>query len=306
MLAAQALSEIGFELLTTRDRYQRRIHCYLASPPGAEQLPLALYIQGSGYHPLFWMRDGKPTGQHQSLLAKVAAGRVSVLCVEKPGVDTQAALPVDGSATHAPAEFLREHTLPRWSEALRAGLAEARSRQADSAKKLLLVGHSEGAVVAAHLARLCPEVSHLALLSGSGPSQLFDFLQQAASDSEHLAQLQHSYRMLSESEHDNDELLWGHPIARWRSFLQVSTIDEVLAGNASVFCAHGSEDRKVPFSSALVLVAELMRKQHPLLFYPVYGADHGFNTVDGPKMAMVFQRMLAWLYDADKQDNKLC
>ena len=44
------------------------------------------------------------------------------------------------------------------------------------AARTLVIGHSEGGIVAAYVAAKLPKVTHVASLAGGGPTQLFDFV----------------------------------------------------------------------------------------------------------------------------------
>jgi pimeloyl-ACP methyl ester carboxylesterase len=85
-----------------------------------------------------------------------------------------------GSALEGSPEFRREHTLPRWVEAVNAALRATHRLEDVDWTRTLIVGHSEGGTVAAHVAAANPLVSHVAVLSSSGPTQLFDLIELAS------------------------------------------------------------------------------------------------------------------------------
>src|SRR5262249_11008654 len=150
--------------------------CYLSRPPkgAAEKVPVAVFIQGSGCASVFAERDGKVHGGMQNLLLAAGKGSFRVLVVEKPGVAFGAVPKNPGSAAEGSAEFRREHALPRWVEAVNAAVLAAHRLEDVDWTRTLVVGHSEGGIVAAHVVAENPLVSHVAVLSGSGPTQLFD------------------------------------------------------------------------------------------------------------------------------------
>ena len=106
---------VPFDRYTTKDRFDRTITFYLSRPPQepAGNLPVALFVQGSGCASVFSERDGKLYGGLQNLLLAASKGRCRVLVVEKPGVTFGTVPRNPGSAEEASAEFRREHTLPR-------------------------------------------------------------------------------------------------------------------------------------------------------------------------------------------------
>ena len=141
---------------------------------------LSLLLVGSGCQSLFTKRgDGVGDGL-QGVLLKEANGSVRVLAVEKPGVEFQDMPARPGTAEGAGAEFLKEHTLPRWAEANAAALKAAWTLPGVDAGRTLVIGHSEGAIVAARVAADLPGVTHVASLAGGGPTQLFSLAELAS------------------------------------------------------------------------------------------------------------------------------
>src|SRR5262249_45166784 len=173
---------VPFDRYTTHDRFDRTITFYVSHQPRetAEKLPVAAFVQGSGCASVFSERNGKVYGGMQNLLLAAAKGRVRVLVVEKPGVEFGAVPQRPGSGEQSSAEFRREHTLPRWVEAVNAAVLAAHRLEDVDWTRTLVVGHSEGGIVAAHVVAENPLVSHVAVLSGSGPTQLFDLTELAS------------------------------------------------------------------------------------------------------------------------------
>jgi dipeptidyl aminopeptidase/acylaminoacyl peptidase len=289
-------AELGvpFDRYTTRDALGRTITFYLSQPPkeSAEKLPLALFIQGSGCTSVFSKREGKVYGGLQNVLLGAANARLRVMVVEKPGVRFGDRPKNPGAAEEASPEFRREHVLPRWVEALNAARV-ASQRLADvDGTRTLIIGHSEGGIAAAHLAAANPRVTHVALLAGGGPTQLFDLVELASRKrqvdeppSAAEARVQKIYDGWAQvrADPDNPDKLWlGHPYRRWSSFLKTSTLEGLLASRSSVFLAHGTADKAVPVTSFDVLRAELTARGRDLTAERLEGLDHGFRKADEP------------------------
>lgn len=300
----------GFRRFETTDDLDRRITFYLSGTEHDGALPLILWVQGSGYHPAFWADEDGIKGQQQMLLRHTLKREARILSVEKPGIfpsndgATAAPHPRHGTASGAPGRFLQEHTLERWTTALSAAMRHTRGHFPCGARTLA-AGHSEGAAACARLARLDGSISHVAMLGGSGPSQLFDFLYQAK-DADARAEILSHFQSLEQNDDAAAEetLLWGHPRARWRSFLASSAAEDLAHTHARVFLAHGTGDDKVPFASALALLSELLRLGRKVTFHPVEGGDHGFRT-EGDEahegFINVFNALLDWF---DHQNAK--
>jgi dipeptidyl aminopeptidase/acylaminoacyl peptidase len=298
---------VPFQRFFTTDRLGRQITFYLSVPKRSEvRLPLAVYVQGSGCQSVFRKRDERIAGDFQFVLNQAAGERARVLVVEKPGVNFLDEARRPGAADGASRVFLEEHTLPRWAEAVAAATRAARALGDVDPLRTLVIGHSEGAIVAARVAALDPAVTHVACLSGSGPSQLFDFIELAragkmgnpaqAPDARARAILE-SWAAVHADPDSIDKFMCGHPYRRMASFLAASTTDDLLRCQARVYLAHGTNDDKVPVASFDVLYAELLARGRDVSAERIEGADHGLRR-DGQSgaegMRDVTGRVLAW------------
>jgi erythromycin esterase len=280
---------LPFERFTTRDATGRTITFYLSRPPkgSAEKLPLAIFVQGSGCASVFPKKDGKIVGGLQDLLLAAGKGRLRVLVVEKPGVRFGDHPKKPGSAEEGSAEFRKEHTLPRWVEAINAAVRAGQQFPDVDWCRTLVVGHSEGGIVAAHLAAANPHVTHVALLAGGGPTQLFDLLELAAKPrraEEPAGEARARVRRIQEgwarvcADPDNPDKLWlGHPHRRWTSFLKTSTQEGLLASRTAVFLAQGTADASVSVTGFDTLRAELIARGRDVTAERLEGADHAFR-----------------------------
>jgi pimeloyl-ACP methyl ester carboxylesterase len=142
-----------------------------------------VFIQGSGCDSLFIKVGDRVGGGIQNLLLPFAKGRARVLVVEKPGVNYLDQSKQPGAAEGCRPEFLQEHTLDRWAEAVNTAIKAAHELPQIDATKTLVVGHSEGGLVAARVAALNAKITHVASLAGGGPTQLFDLVETAGAQS---------------------------------------------------------------------------------------------------------------------------
>jgi pimeloyl-ACP methyl ester carboxylesterase len=304
----------GFQRYTTTDSLGRTITFYLSSPgeQAAARLPVALLVQGSGCQSLFRKRDERVYGGQQNLLLEAAKGRVRVLAVEKPGVNYLDEAKRPGAAEGAAEEFLKEHTLPRWTAANRAALLAAWTLSDIDRSRTLLVGHSEGGIVVARLAAEMPEITHVASLAGGGPTQLFSLAESRAvprandqpGDAARRVQALYDEWSAIQKDPESTTRFWmGHPYRRWSSFLQTTVRDELLGTKARIFLAQGGRDNSVPPAGHDVLVAELRAKARDVTAERIDDADHGFSKPDqgagsGAGMRELLGRVVDWFLAA--------
>ena len=175
---------------STVDKLTRNITFYVSEPQAPdEKVPLVVYVQGTGCTSHFLQREGRVfTGLH-GLVHKTFRGRARVAIVEKPGVE-----PFDDQGERSMQEFCRpeffyEHTLDLWSEAIAAAIRSAQTFPGIDDSSTLVVGISEGGMVAIRVSSILPNVTHAASLAGGGPNHMYvyaEFLRRRGLDPEEL------------------------------------------------------------------------------------------------------------------------
>lgn len=302
LLAVPALAErvpgTVFERFVATDAGGRAITYYLSN--GAAPRPLALVIQGSGCGALFRPLTSaamSAVGYH-NVFRSVGGDRYRVLAVEKPGARPVTEPPSGGQADGCPSAFLAEHTVEGWAEALHAALADARRRPGVVANGTLVIGHSEGGVLAARLARLDPGVSHVALLASPGPDPAEELIRWNEARGRSRAETTASIARMRAQADSTAELFLGHPFKRWASFLAADPVADLLSSKARVFAAHGAADTSWPVAAHDALVMRLRGAGRQVAAHRLDGADHSL-LVAGQKppegMIAIFRRILDWV-----------
>ncbi|WP_229411122.1 MULTISPECIES: S9 family peptidase [unclassified Massilia] len=254
---------------------------YFLSRP-ASRSPLVLFIQGSGCVPSFLM-DGQERKSSIPYWATLASrGRYAVMAVDKPYQSDEPQQGPFGSAIGCAGEFNAHFSYETWLATLKDALRHALSRPEVDPRRVLLVGISEGAPMAAGLAREMPEVTDVALVGATGTTQLFDFAAgiQRSTDSddkkiERLKELDDTFSAVAADPKSTSKFLWGHTHLRWSSFFAQSTIDHLSQSRARVYLASGMQDRAVPILSTEVLYAQLRVQGRDVSFRRVPDAGHG-------------------------------
>lgn len=309
-------SELGimFDRYETQDKFGRTITYYLSVPPQAadlpagqpSDLPLVLVISGSGCQSV-WVKVGERVGGGwQNMALQAAKNRCRILIVEKPGVEYLFQPERPGSAIGAPEEFLREHTLERWGEANAAAIRSAWTLPGIDRSRTLCMGHSEGAIVAAKVAALLPEVTHAAVMSGGGATQLFSLTQLAmepkAGDQpgDALKRRDAMYAGWAQvlEKPDSIEDFWlGHPYRRWSSFLATSTTEELLKSNAKVLAAQGTLDKAEHVTGHDYMIATLRSRGREVKEERLEGVGHGYSKEEEPQDQTARRELLARIFD---------
>ncbi len=298
-----------YERYFTTDRFGRDITFYLSeAEPKQGPLPLVVYVHGSGCASHFSDDKGRvvPAGGH-IVVQEVARGRARVLVVEKPGVKYLDRPGTDAERSGS-AEFRREHTLERWAEAVGAATRAAGRVPGVEAGKVMVIGHSEGGLVACRVARELPGVvTHVASLAGGGPSQLFDlltltrkgnFFRGVSEDPE--ARVRHvlgEWAAIRADPLSAEKLFFGFAYRRWSSFLADSPMEELAQVGAKIYLAQGADDDAVDPASSDALDAHLRAKGREVVYDRVAGADHSFRLKDRPGVdgwRQQMERVVVW------------
>ena len=293
---------------TTTDEHARTIDFYVSEPPRIEPerlRPLVVYVHGSGATSHF-TRDGDRTVPRNGHItfAELADDRVRVLVVEKPGVQFGDA--PTGAAAGGTDVFRREHTLERWADAVVAAMEASLRLPGVAADRVTVVGHSEGGIVAARIARLRPElVTHVAVLAGGGPTQLYSlialaregqFFGHVSNDPEaRVAYVLDAWADICADPRSTEKTFFGFAYRRWSSFLSTSPADELDGVQARIYVGQGLDDRAVAPTSADMLFATLRARQQDVMYDRVPGAGHSFErSGDQDGWSVQIARVLDW------------
>jgi dipeptidyl aminopeptidase/acylaminoacyl peptidase len=196
-------------------------------------------------------------------------------------------------------------------EANAAALSQAMTLDSIDRSRILVCGHSEGAIVACALAAKTDKVTHVAALSGAGVTQLYSLMKLAdrrAATNDTARAHSGSPSVLSMwstilDDPTSIEKFWmGHPYNRWSSFLRHSQVEFLLQTDAKIFVAHGELDESSAVEGFDVMIATLLSKGKTIRSRRVPGVDHGFAAPDsepGPPLGLqaILAEVVEWTLD---------
>lgn len=252
---------------------------YVATPQ--RKAPLVLFIQGSGCAPaIYETAPGKPAATVFALVPLGRAGKHAAMVVEKPFAP--ATPPVgQGGAGGCPSAFNEHFSMGSWLATLKTAIGHALGLPYVDRSRVLVIGVSEGATMAAALARDLPEVSHVALLGATGPGQYYDFVvnayAQGGDDAERLHRLHAldaTFDAIGAEPESGSKFAWGHSYKRWSSFFKESSSDNLARARARVYLVSGMRDTNVPALSSEVLFAQLKTQGRDVHIRRIPGAGH--------------------------------
>jgi len=282
-----------------RDRLGRTVTYY--SSQAKQPAPILLLIQGSGCTTILHSQNGSTFSTLFGLFPLAAAGEFNVVAVEKPFADPAAA---GGTAENCGKSFNEDFMAESWLIALQAALTDARHGSTVDRSRTVVLGVSEGAVMASLLAGRDPRVTDAIVISGSGTTQLFDFIarryDQCFDRTACLADVESQTKAINADPHSATRFAWGHPFKRWSSFFMVDPGGELVRSRARVYVVLGTSDDIVPPLSQEITVARLLAAGRSVTVSRVAEGNHSlmrpgdsdFSGLDGE-----IRRALQWARD---------
>ncbi len=273
------LNGLPFTRYYTRDKFGRVISFYLSPASSAKPLPLMMFVQDFGSKSLFENETAPRSSAEIAALEKAVDGKACLLVVEKPGVilyDNPLAEQTAGTEW-----FRREHTLERWTEALTAAFKAASTVAGVQSTSVGLVGLGEGGIVAAHLARLNPQMGKVVTIGAGGPRKLFDLLWIASRElkpGEAYSQTLSAWKDVLANPDDPEKLFHGLSYRQWSLFTQTSLIEELAACDAQSWIIQGDGDYSVAPNDPDLVFSELTARGKQTQMFKVPGAPHDLGA----------------------------
>lgn len=308
-LSAEAQTESGrlvngqsFREYSTIDKLGRKIRFYVSETqlPGNE-LPLVVYIQGTGCSSQFTRRNGQVHMGVHGLVYEALRGRARVAVVDKPGVepfDDPGEQPMQESCRP---EFFYEHTLARWSEAIAAAIQSAQTLLGVDDSTTLVLGHSEGGMVAVRVSNILSSVTHAASLAGGGPNHMYvlaEYVRRRGLDPQKF--VYDCWREVQADPQSTTKFCLDHSFRHWSGFYRTSLIEECLKSTAKLYLMHGSADEQNFVGGFDMMRAELAAQGRSAVFERLEGAGHSLDLpsqVTPEGLLAAFERLASWFLD---------
>lgn len=293
-----------YELYTDNDT----VTFYLSNTSQEGNLPLVVFVQGSGMNSLY---TKKPNGETRaeyghSTWLRVARKKGRLLIVEKPGVNF---MQMGDSKS-----FDRKFSLESWSKTITEAIKYLTEHEKIDKNKILIAGHSEGGVVASRVANLMKDrISNVAVLAGEGPPQLYSLYKFAEkgiffnteeadmqTPEQRIKYLTGQWKEILADPDNTDRKFWGFTYLRWSSMLKTSVIDELSNYNGKILIVQGTSDEAVYPESAVISYTTLLSKGKNAELRLIENADHSFNISDKPDVngwRTVIESIIQWFYE---------
>jgi len=311
---------LGFEAFSFENEELGKVDYYLSK--GSKELPLLVYLDGSGPFPLFQQTD-RGIGSTVVIDFQNLSKEYRILLISKPGVPfvDKVGIDADGFPKYdAPEEYTNNLTLDWRVKSANKAINEILEKKVVDSDNIILLGFSEGAQVAPHLAVVNNNVSHILLFGGNGLNQLFDLIISARMNAKigkitekeaqkNIDSLFVQYRQIYKNPKNTEKAWWGHSYARWSSFTNKNPLDALVELDIPIYIAKGSLDENSVLSADYIQLEFIRRGKDNLTYktYPSY--DHQFNEIQFengqfkqaiPKIQEVMQEAFLWLNNYSK------
>ncbi len=272
-----------------------KIQFYLTRPSTSSKVPLLIVLQGSACNSVFKSaQDFGPTADQV---------QVARLDLEKYGLNK--------STKSCPQEYLENNTIDqRIADYLRV----MQILQRDAAwwnKQVLIVGGSEGGVLAPILATYVPETTKLVVMAGGTGWTMYDemlFLTEkqlragGANETEIQSELLKMKNTFAETETNptGSKTIYGatNTYKWWNSILRLRPLNYMLDLNFPILMVHGDIDIATPVESARATVGEFSEQNKTNLTYIEFpGLDHHWVDKNGMSHGQeVLEKIFGWLF----------
>lgn len=290
-----------YELKTNQDT----ITFYLSVTSSKSNLPLIVYVQGSGMNSLFTKsQNGKirPEYGHMTWY-NAAQEKYRILIVEKPGVKYLQSGPSKN--------FDTKFSLESFSNSIVNAINYTTQNEKIDTTKILIAGHSEGGIVASRVANLMKnKISNVAVMAGEGLSQLYSLYKFAddgtffntkehnmPTSEQRIKYLTDKWKDILANPKSTDKMFWGFTYLRWSSMLKTSVIDELANYNGKILIIQGTSDKAVHPENAISSYTALLSKGRQIQLELIEKADHSFNISDKPEIdgwKYVIEKIIKW------------
>jgi pimeloyl-ACP methyl ester carboxylesterase len=287
------------------------IETYISTTKDGElhQKPVIFILQGSGGNSVFSFAGDKIYKPFLFKQLQKHKKEWHIICIEKRGVKFGDNVNASGYEKCSQ-EYVEHATKEGRGNDVSTVIDYLNDHNIYNQKELVLIGHSEGSMVAPYVAAINSKVTHMVLLGYSATHGLLDFLitqrrdleTNKINESEFLEDYDWLIDKFKDVHQHGDSLkeLLGHTYKRWDSYSFGVTLEDLMRVDVPIFLGIPTSDRSAPAIGSDIVIAEFIKAGKNNLTWKNYiGFDHGFirhengNIYDG--QAEVLRDIFDWI-----------
>ena len=269
---------------------------------------LVVFIQGTDANPVFSykMKNGKPSiyrwfGDEYKLLDSTYTYAI----IPKPGMEGI----YNDESLSIPKAYYKNNFREYRVNQINLSIEDIMKNHLKKPEKIIVYGHSEGAVIGASLANKNKDITHLGFWSGNVLNNFYEFslfnrieaLQEQQSDSlahHNIMEIINWYDSVIRNPNSTEIDHFGFTNKRWFSY-EKPPIDDLLAIEIPIYAVFGTKDRSTPIETAYLLPIQFMQKRKTNLTFDVcMDCNHGYVETDNEKEIKhwdrIFREFIIW------------
>jgi len=301
-----ALNKYGFiegKIIEDSDTITYYLRNYKTKPT-----KLIVFIQGTDANPLFSykIKNGKSSiyrwfGDDYKLLDSTYTYAI----IPKPGIDGI----FNDEELSVPKEYYKKNYQEYRVNQINLSIEDIIKNHLKKPEKIIVYGHSEGAVIGASLANKNKNITHLGFWSGNVLNNFYEFslfnrietLQGKQSDSlahNNIMAIIDWYKSVIKNSNSTEIDHVGFTNKRWSSY-EKPPIDDLLAIDIPIDAVFGTKDKSTPIETAYLLPFQFMQKRKENLTFDVcINCSHGYVEKDKEKEIKhwnrIFKEFIIW------------
>ncbi len=253
---------------------------------GLHPKPIIFLLQGSGGNSVFCSAGDKIYKPFLFKELQKHKKEWHIICIEKRGVKFGDNVNSSGYEKCSQ-EYIEHATKESRGNDVSTVIDYLNDHNIYNQKELVIIGHSEGSMVAPYVAAINSKVTHIVLLGYSATHGLLDFLinqrgeleTNKISESEFLENYDWLIGKFKDVYQHGDSLkeLFGHTYKRWNSYSFGVTLEDLMKVDVPIFLGIATSDHSAPAIGSDIVVAEFIKAGKNNLTWKNYiGFDHGF------------------------------
>lgn len=301
-----ALNKYGFvegKIIKDSDTITYYTRSYKVKPT-----KLVIFIQGTDANPIFSykIKNGKPSiyrwfGEEYKLLDSTYTYAI----VPKPGLDGI----FNDENLSVPKEYYEKNYLEYRKKQINLSIEDIIKKHLKKPKKIIVYGHSEGAVIGASLATENRNITHLGFWSGNVLNNFYEFslfnrietLQGKQTDSlahSNITGIMGWYKSVIDNPNSTEIDHFGFTNKRWSSY-EKPPIDDLLTLNIPIYAVFGTKDESTPIETAYLLPIQFMQKRKDNLTFEVcIDCNHAYMEKKSQNVVKhwdrIFKEFIVW------------
>ena len=267
-----------------------------------------VFIQGTDANPIFSykVKNGKPSiyrwfGDDYKLLDSTYTYAI----IPKPGIDGI----LNEKNLSVPKEYYKNNFQEYRVNQINLSIEDIIKNHLKKPEKIIVYGHSEGAVIGASLANKNKNITHLGFWSGNVLNNFYEFslfnriemLQGKQSDSlahNNIMGIIDWYESVIENPNSTEIDHFGFTNKRWSSY-EKPPIDDLLTVDIPIYAVFGTKDESTPIETAYLLPIQFMQKRKVNLTFDVcIDCNHGYVEKNNEKEIKhwdrIFREFIIW------------